>query len=98
MAAAYTDIWLEITVDGEDMSDAEKIHVTMKQNATVIDTTGAVLDGDVITAHFPPVLSGRLKDGSAELAMNWIDRDGDRRKVDCGTVKVEGNILRRWSI
>lgn len=98
MAAAFTDIWLEITVTGEDMSDAEKIHVTLKQGATVIDTTGAVLDGNVITARFPPVLSGRLKNGEAELAMNWIDRDGDRRKVDCGNVTVEDNILKRWSI
>lgn len=104
----WTTPWEELTVEGVDLTQNQKIKVTYSQGSKVItflhDDLDMSLDEEgntVILVHFSQTQSGSLSPNSyCEVEVNWIDSNGERGATEIAKIPIDRNLLKEvmtWS-
>lgn len=90
-----TTPYLQVAIEGYDMSDAVLVHVTIEQVAGKnLYLTGdrvtveAGEEGSVVTAHLTQEETLGLKKGFAELQVRWKDQYGETYTIEPITVNI----------
>lgn len=90
-----TTPYLQVAIEGYDLSDAEVIHVTIEQGTDKkMDLTGnrvtveADEEGSVVTAHLTQEETLGLRKGFAELQVRWRDQYGEAYEIEVITINV----------
>lgn len=88
--------------DGVDISSAENIYVTFKQNTSLVTKTGediSVEDGNTIKVWLSQEESAYFIPGPVSIQINWtfLDGDGKLQRVSTGIkqVQITQNLLPR---
>lgn len=92
----YSDSALTITATGAHFSTAREIHVTLKQPYGLVDLTNVSVVSDTeLIVMLSQSQTAQLKEGNAELQINYIDAQGMRRVSDVAEVNITKNLLQR---
>ena len=95
-----TTPYLQVAIEGYDLSDAAVIHVTIEQgnprqpDHKLLDLTGervtvvADEEGSVVTAHLTQEETLGLRQGFAELQVRWRDQYGEAFEIEVITVNI----------
>lgn len=92
----YTDSAFTITATNAHFSTAREIHITFRQAYSTLDITNVSVLGDTeLIVTLTQAQTAQLREGTAELQINYIGSDGQRRASNVATVDVSKNLLQR---
>lgn len=90
-----TTPYLQVAIEGCDLSEAAVIHVTIEQGTFKrLDLTGERItveaneEGSVVTAHLTQEETLGFKQGFAELQVRWKDQYGESFEIEVITVNI----------
>lgn len=78
---------------GIDLTQAQEVHFTLQQNGTKIDKIVDPTDGLTVEVMLEQAETLNLKDGRAEIQLNWIFADGRRGATYVSSVRVDKQLL-----
>ena len=91
-----TTPYLQVAIEGCDLSEAEVIVVTIEQDRTqMLNLTGERItvvsdeEGSVVTAHLTQEETLGLRKGFAELQIRWKDQYGESFETDIIQVNIQ---------
>lgn len=78
---------------GIDLTEAQEVHFTLRQNKYSIDKIVVPTDSKTVEVTLSQAETINLKEGGAEIQLNWIYADGKRGATYVSPVRVDRQLL-----
>ena len=76
-----------------DLTEMTEVHFTLVQYRTEIDKIVTPTDSKTVEVTLTQEETLNLKDGAAEIQLNWIDANGKRGATYVQTIRVDKQLL-----
>lgn len=76
-----------------DLAEMTEVHFTLVQYRTEIDKIVTPTDSKTVEVTLTQEETIALKDGGAEIQLNWIDANGKRGATYVQTIRVDKQLL-----
>ena len=95
MVQATTPTFVLSLPETVDLSEAENVYFTIRQNQTLITKSGEniTVDGQTVYVHLSQAETVRFMNGVAKIQLNWVYADGKRACSNIVNVKVLPNLV-----
>lgn len=95
MVQATTPTFVLSLPETVDLSEAENVYFTIRQNQTLITKSGEniTVDGQTVYVPLSQAETVRFLDGVAKIQLNWVYADGKRACSNIVNVKVLPNLV-----
>lgn len=92
----YTDVLINFTVNGVDMTTVSQPHITFTQDNMVLDVTDiSITDAQNFSLILNQAQTGRFKVGNVKVQLNYINNVGKREASDIAEISATSNLLKR---
>ena len=95
MVQATTPTFVLTLPETVDLSEAENVYFTIRQNQTLITKSGdnITVDGNTVYVPLSQAETVRLYNGVAKIQLNWTYADGNRACSNIVNIKVDSNLI-----
>lgn len=76
-----------------DLTEMTEVHFTLVQYRTEIDKIVTPTDSKTVEVTLSQEDTINLKDGIAEIQLNWIDASGNRGATYVSTIRIDKQLL-----
>lgn len=95
MVQATTPTFVLSLPETVDLSEAENVYFTIRQNQTLITKSGEniTVAGNTVYVPLSQAETVRLYNGVAKIQLNWTYADGKRACSNIVNIKVDSNLI-----
>ena len=96
MVQATTPTFILTLPNTVDLSLAESVWFSIKQNSTIVNKTGdsLVIEGQTVSVYLTQEETVQFYNGTAKLQLNWTYPDGSRACSNIVSVPVGDNLIK----